>query len=188
MQLHIIVSEIEKKRYFRVTKLTVIKKWFNTEHKIKCFCIFMAKIIFSQLRNAKKLDNDTQIEALLEETAILLSEATEDVMNEKIGRPLVQSLYEYQCDIKKYKWSNIRLIHNPVLCLLETCLDIFFNTPDERYVYRFISQYCSKYDPSCAYDLIAKSVRCIKNIIDFVTLYENTNIFSQNKTNSKDTN
>jgi hypothetical protein len=117
-----IADQIEEAGSVALTKLTVLKKWFERPSRLSSFAVFVAKRACSR---KGKTTGDAAI--LFLETRQLLTEV--DVYAPNIPRAKAEKLHRrlqvFQNDYKNSSWGQVRLIHNQNLFLIEEGLRVY---------------------------------------------------------------
>ena len=165
-KLREIAAAIERRGSVNLTRLTVIKKWFEMPSHLSSFAIFIAD-------HASRRKTKTTKEAgeLLREARTLLADM--DVFAPNIPRKaatrLHVSLQAFQNEHRNIPWGVVRIIRDHNLFLIECGLHIYLghgDTPTEGY--RLAVNYCENYDPRYGNSLNGPSRRRIEEIIDFI--------------------
>jgi hypothetical protein len=165
-KLHEIAAAIEQRGSANLTRLTVIKKWFEVPGHLSSFAIFIAD-------HAARRKTKTNKEAgeLIRAARTLLADV--DVFAPNIPRKaatrLHASLRAFQSEYRNIPWGAVRVIHHHNLFLIECGLHIYLghgDTPTEGY--RLAADYCENYDPRYGNSLNGPSRRRIEKIIDFI--------------------
>lgn len=157
---------IEQRGSVNLTRLTVIKKWFEVPNHLSSFAIFIAD-------HASKRKTKTTKEAgeLIREARTLLADVDVSAPNipRKVATRLHISLHAFQNEQRNIPWGAVRIIRDHNLFLIECGLHIYLghgDTPTEGY--RLAANYCENYDPRYGNSLNGPSRRRIEEIIDFI--------------------
>ena len=128
-----IAEEIETTGQANLTRLTVLKKWFEQPHRLASFAIFIAKRACS--RKGKTAEETAEF---FRDARSLLSQAS--LLNPSIARNDAEMLYfrlkDYQNDHKRIGWDSVRIVKNQNLYLIEEGLRIYLwctNSPRDGY-------------------------------------------------------
>jgi len=165
-KLREIAVEIEGRGSANLTRLTVLKKWFEVSSRLSSFAIFI-------LDQASRQKTKTTKEAaeLFRETRTLLADV--DVFAPKIPRAAATKLHAglraFQAEYKDATWGPVRIIYDHNLFLVECGLHIYLGhgaTPTEGY--RLAANYCEHYDPRYGNCLNGPSRTRIGEIVDFI--------------------
>lgn len=140
-----IADQIKEGGSVALTKLTVLKKWFERPSRLSAFAIFIAKQACSR---KGKTTRDANI--LFLESRQLLAEV--NVYTPNIPRVEAEKLHrrlrEFQNEYKSSSWGQVRLIYNQNLFLVEEGLRIYlWHTDSPSQGYRLAANYCEHYDP-----------------------------------------
>lgn len=169
-KLLIVANEIKEQGSANLTRLTVLKKWFEQPHRLSSFAIFIAKQAIGKKGEssgmASELFRDARI--LLKDTNIFCPKVPH-----KTAEKLHSRLHVFQNEHKKLRWGTARIIKNHHLFLIEEGLRIYLwhsNSPPEGY--RLAANYCDHYDPSCGNCLNGPSYTKIHEIVRFMFTIE----------------
>jgi len=169
-KLREIVAWIEQRGSVNMTRLTVIKKWFEVPSRLSSFAIFIAY-------HASRRKTKTTKEAgeLIREARTLLDGV--DVFAPNISRKaaarLHVSLHAFQNEHRNIPWGAVRIIRDHNLFLVECGLHIYLRDGDAPAEgYRLAANYCENYDPRHGNSLNGPSRRRIEEIIDFINRVE----------------
>ena len=169
-KLQKLLDDIEERGNASLTRLTVLKKWFETPSRLPSFGIFVARR--AALRTGETTEEPWE---LLREARDFLADV--DVLNPTIPRTdaarLCARLEAFQSQRQKLKWTSVRLIHSMNLFFVESGLHLYLGngvSPVEGY--RLAANYCEHYDPHYGTGLNGPSVDRIKEIIGFVLVIE----------------
>jgi len=114
-----IIDDIDTQGNASLTRLTVLKKWFERSGRLSAFGLWVAR----QAAGRKDKTQDGA-GALLDETRALLgSAATRKSLFQQIDRKAAQSLHDrarkFQNEFQKQQWGPVRIIHCWPLLLVE---------------------------------------------------------------------
>jgi hypothetical protein len=161
-----IAAAIKQRGAANLTRLTVIKKWFEVPSHLSSFAIFIA-----DQSSRRKTRTTNEAGKLIREARTLLADA--DVFAPKIPRKaatrLHASLRAFQNEHRNVPWGAVRIIRDHNLFLIECGIHIYLEhgkTPIEGY--RLAANYCENYSPRYGNSLNGPSIRRIEEIIDFV--------------------
>jgi len=165
-KLREIVTAIEQRGSANLTRLTVIKKWFEVPSHLLSFAIFVA-----DHASRRKTKTTKQAGELICAARTLL--AGVDVFAPNIPREAATALHvslrAFQNEYRNIPWGAMRIIRDQNLFLIECGLHIYLrhgDTPTEGY--RLAANYCENYDPRYGNSLNGPSRRRIEEIIDFI--------------------
>ena len=114
-----IIADIDTLGNASLTRLTVLKKWFEHPGRLSAFGLWIAR-----RAAGRKGKTTTEARALLDETRALLgSAATRESLFQQIDREAAQSLHyrarKFQNEFQKQQWGPVRIIHCWPLLLVE---------------------------------------------------------------------
>jgi len=165
-KLSAIAVEIDRRGSANLTRLTVLKKWFEVSRRLSSFAIFIA-----DQASRQKTKTTKEAAELFRETRILLADG--DVFAPKIPRAAATKLHAalraFQNEYRDAAWGSVRIIHDHNLFLVECGLHIYLGhgaTPAE--CYRLAANYCENYDPRYGTCLNGPSRTRIEDIVDFI--------------------
>jgi len=90
--------------------------------------------------------------------------------NRKI-RSLSSDFWSYQNDTEKVHWSDVRLIKNWQVLIIEEALNCFKHPDNPRKGYGLTRSYTEKYNPSYGTGLIPKSKELLLDVIKYWKKY-----------------
>ena len=165
-----IVKEIDYCGSANLTKLTVLKKWFERPERLSAFALWIAS------RAVSCKDQITgESENLFLEAQVLLSGL--DKFYPKVDRKAAEILHDhlknFQNNYENQQWGPVRLIYNWNLMLVEHGLAIYLwhlDTP--RLGYKLAAAYCRHFDSHHYNDLNGPSRGKVDEIVQFVTSIE----------------
>ena len=119
-----IINEIDAHGNARLTRLTVLKKWFEHPGRLSAFGLWVARRAAGRKGKTKG-----EAGALLDETRALLgTAATRESLFQKIDPKASEKLYDrardFQNEFKNQQWASVRIIHCWPLLLVEKGLAI----------------------------------------------------------------
>jgi hypothetical protein len=171
-KLQKIVADIKECRRANLTRLTVLKKWFETPGRLPSFGVFIASQAILQAKKTTKEESD-----LFSEVREILSGV--DVFMPSIPRAAAAGLYHrlvlFQNVHRDMKFVSVRLIRNQSLFLVEGGLRLYLwpersDSPTEGY--RLAASYCEHYDPRYGNGLNGPSTNRIEEIASFILAFE----------------
>jgi len=114
-----VIDDIHTRGNVPLTRLTVLKKWFERPGRLPVFGLWVAR----QAAGRKDKTQDGAA-ALLDETRGLLGSAvTRESLFQQIDRKAAQSLHDrarkFQNEFQKQQWGPVRIIHCWPLLLVE---------------------------------------------------------------------
>jgi hypothetical protein len=165
-----IADQIREGGSVALTKLTVLKNWFDRPSRLSSFAIFVAK------QASSRKGKTTGVEAILFlESRQLLAEV--DVYAPNIARVKAEKLHRrlraFQNEYKSSSWGQVRLIYNQNLFWVEEGLRIYlWHTDSPSQGYRLAAIYCEHYDPRYGNGLNGPSCTGIHEIVRFMRTLE----------------
>jgi hypothetical protein len=169
-KLQDIVAEIKERRHASLTRLTVLKKWFEAPERAISFGAFIA---IEALRQTRKTTKDA--EQLLGEAREVLADV--DLFTPKIPKDRAKRLHArleaFQDERRETRWASVRIIHNRNLFFVESGLGLYLwhhNSPSKAY--QLAASYCEHYDPRYGSGLHGPSAKRIQEIVDFTLAFE----------------
>jgi hypothetical protein len=165
-----IADQIKDGGSVALTKLTVLKKWFERPSRLSSFASFVAK--HAGNRKGKTIGDEA---ILFLETRQLLAEV--DVYAPNIPRVEAEKLHRrlraFQNEYKSSSWGQVRLIYNQNLFWVEEGLRIYlWHTDSPSQGYRLAAIYCEHYDPRYGNGLNGPSCTRIHEIVRFMRTLE----------------
>ena len=165
-----VAAEIKEQGFANLTRLTVLKKWFENPERLSSFAVFIAK-----RASARKGKSIGETAKLFQRARILLKGARLvcPKVPHKAAEELHRHLRVFQNDYKRLRWGTARIIKNKNLFLVEEGLRIHLwhsNSPEEGY--RLAAKYCEHYDPSYGNCLNGPSHTKILEIVRFMFTIE----------------
>ena len=171
-------ADIQESGSTSLTRLTVLKKWFEQDAKrLRSFAIFVAN-----RASTRKGKTAGEAAELFREARLLLKSA--DIFGLKISPAAAETLHrqlkDFQSDYQKQQWGPVRIIRNRNLFLVEEGLRIFLgssNVPSDGY--RLAANYCENYDPKYGNGLNGPSVTKLNEIVRFMFNVEGREEFTE---------
>jgi len=165
-----IVDEIREQGWANQTRLTALKKWLETGHRLPAFAIFIATRAANRKRKATGQAAD-----LLRRARELLGDQPQLRLASprRTAQRLFDDLRSFQDEHKKVGLGVARVIKNRDLYLVEQGLDIYLQRsalPADGY--RLAASFCEHYDPHHGTGLSGPSRARIREIVQFINLVE----------------
>jgi len=165
-----IVDEIDSTGHDNLTRLTVLKKWFEQPRRLSAFTLWVAS-------RAKSRKGKTTGPAgkLFRESGALLGnfDPYAPVVDRAAAQQLHNRLRDFQNEHRNQQWGPVRVIHNWNLMLVEQCLAIWLwhaDSPERGY--KLAADYCQHYDCRYGSDLNGPSRTKILEIVRFMFTIE----------------
>ena len=165
-----VAAQIEEHGSASLTRLTVLKKWFEQPYRLSSFAIFVAK------RSCARRGKTTgEAAALFREARTLLAGTA--VYRPQVRRERAEKLHDrlraFQNEFKRHQWGSVRVIKNRNLFLVEQGVGIYLWHSDSPHDgYRIAASYCEHYDPRYGNGLNGPSCTKIYEIIRFMFTIE----------------
>ena len=165
-----IVDEIDLHGYASLTRLTVLKKWFERPKRLSAFALWVAARAVS--RNGQT--GEAAAALFLEARALL---ADLDKIKPKLERQPAQRLHDrlrdFQNEYKNQQWGPVRIVHNWNLLLVEEALGIcLWHADSPSHGYKLAADYCQHYDSRYSNSLNGPSRAKIEEIVRFMLAVE----------------
>jgi hypothetical protein len=165
-----IVKEIDNHGSASLTRLTVLKRWFERTERLSAFAIWIATRAVS--RQGKTRGGAAK---LLRKARGML--AGLDKLHPQLDRQMAQTMHArlrvFQNEYRYQKWGAARIVHNWNLMLVEHGLDIYlWHLDSPTYGYRLAADYCQHYDSRYGSGLIGPSRTKIQQLVRFLSTIE----------------
>jgi hypothetical protein len=168
-----IVEEIDAQGYASLTRLTVLKKWFEHPSRLTAFGLWVAR------RSAgRKGKTKAAAGALLDEARALLgTTATRESFLQPVDLQATQRLHDrardFQNKFQHQQWGPVRIIHCWPLLLVERGLALHLgkaHSPTDGY--KLAADFCQHYDSRHGNSLNGPSRTKIMEIVRFMFTLE----------------
>ena len=165
-KLRKVIAEIDAQGNASLTKLTVLKKWFEPPGRLSVFALWVAVRAVSH--KAKK---EGQAAELFREAEALLSDL--DLSKPELRRGAAQSLHSrlrnFQNEYQNQQWATVRIVHHWDLMLVEEGLAIhLWHADSPSRGYKLAADYCQHYDSRYGNGLNGPSRAKIEEMIQFM--------------------
>ena len=165
-----IADEIDEHGSASLTRLTVLKKWFEKPERLSAFAVWVATRAISR----KGKTGGTAAELSHQAKAVL---AGTDKCRPKLNRQAAESLHHrlrsFQDEYRQQRWGPVRIIRNWNLMLVEHGLAIhLWHTDCPADGYKLAADYCENYDSRYGNGLNGPSRARIEEIGRFVFTVE----------------
>jgi hypothetical protein len=162
-----IVKEIDNHGSASLTRLTVLKKWFERTQRLSAFAIWIPTRAVSRQGKTRGA-----AEKLLREARGML--AGLDKLHPQLDRRMAQTMHSrlrvFQNEYRYQKWGAVRIVHNWNLMLVEHALDIYlWHLDSPTYGYRLAAAYCQHYDSRYGSGLIGPSRTKVQRLVRFLS-------------------
>ncbi|MEO6246742.1 MAG: hypothetical protein ABIQ12_15050 [Opitutaceae bacterium] len=168
-----IVDEIEAEGYASLTRLTVLKKWFERPGRLPAFGLWVARRAAGRKGRTK-----AEAGALLNEARTLLgSTATRESFAQPVSRGAAQTLHrrarDFQHQFDHQSWGPVRIIHCWPLLLVEQGLALHVGEEDSPSAgYKLAADFCQHYDSQHGNCLCGPSRTKVMEIVRFMFTVE----------------
>jgi hypothetical protein len=169
-KLLVLANEVAESGYANITRLTVLKKWFQRSDRLVAFTFWTVNRAIS--RKGKTIGEAAK---LFQESRALVKGADKlrPVLDGDTARALFNKLKEFQNEYEEQAWGRVRIVQNWNLFLIERSLGIYLNAgqspPDG---YHLAASYCRHYDPRVGEGLTKESVSKIREIVRWMNTIE----------------
>lgn len=165
-----IIQQIDEEGDAQITRLTVLKKWFDSPARIKSFAIWLATRVCAQAGKTKP-----DVKKLFAAARKLIR--GKDLMSPTFDRKEVSALIEllrgYQDEYVKQRWGNIRSVKNWNLYLVEQSLELWlWGEHSLEAAYLLAASYCKHYSSRHRRELNGPSRGKILEIVRFMNRIE----------------
>jgi hypothetical protein len=164
-----IIDDIDTRRNVPLTRLTVLKRWFEHPGRLPAFGLWVAR-----RAAARKGKTKGGAGALLDETRALLgSSATRESLFQQIDPEAARRLYnqtrDFHNEFQNQQWGPVRVIHCWPVLLVEEGLALHLQlakSPTEGY--KLAADWAQHYDPLCGSGLNGPSRGKIDELVRFM--------------------
>jgi hypothetical protein len=168
-----IVEDIDAHGSTNLTRLTVLKKWFERPGRLPAFGLWMAKRAAGQKGKTKAAAG-----AFLDEARALLGttatrESFRRTVEPRAAKLLHDRARDFQNEFEHQQWGAVRIIHCWQLLLVEQGLALYLDfqdTPSDGY--KLAADYCQHYDSRYGNSLNGPSRTKIREIVRFMFTIE----------------
>lgn len=165
-----IVDEIELNGNANLTRLTVLKKWFNTAERLSAFGLWIASRAVSRKGKTTGFAGE-----LFKASRQLLKDWGVDSSgpDQASAEYLHKRLRDFQSEYKNQKWGQVRVINNWNLFLVESGLALnILHSDKPEYGYDLARDYCKHFDSRYGDGLNGPSRTKILEIVRFMFVIE----------------
>jgi hypothetical protein len=165
-----IVEDIDANGSANLTRLTVLKKWFDRPERKTAYALWVA-----DRATSRKGNTSGDASQLFREARQLLKRPAP--VRPEIDRAAAQRLHErlraFQNEYRHDRWGDVRVVHNSHLLLVEKALAIYLDPPpDAADCYKLAADYCQNYDPKYGNSLNGLSSTKIVELVRFLFTHE----------------
>jgi len=165
-----IVDDIDAQGQANLTRLTVLKKWFERPGRLTAFALWVAARAMSRKGKA-----GGAAAGLFKEARALLAglDTFRPARDREAAESLHDRLREFQNEHQRQKWVSVRIVHNWNLLLVEEALAICIWYPNSpAHGYKLAADYCQNYDPSYGTSLNGPSRTKLLEMVRFMSAIE----------------
>ena len=160
-----IIAEIERTGSAETQRLTVLKKWFESEDRLQAFARWMIERITTE-----GAASSSESAALLQEARANLDKANRrGIMDWAALRVLLGRCRDFQSEIRQIRSYPVRMIRDHSVLLLEMALEIVLSQADwPSNGYQLAARYCEHYDAHYGTTLNGPAKERVQAIADFI--------------------
>ncbi|KAA6183719.1 hypothetical protein F2Q65_14865 [Thiohalocapsa marina] len=160
-----IVEEIDRKGFAELTRLTVLKKWFDRPGRLIAFALWIA-----EQAAAEDVPASDPAAALLADARALLADVqARGALTPMAMRALHGRLKAFQDEHTNLRWDSVRVVKSKALLLIEEALTICLWHPhDGRLGYKLAAYYCEYYGSGYGSNLNGPSRARVQAIAELV--------------------
>ena len=168
-----IIGDMEVRRNLELTRLTVLKKWFEAPRRLPAFGLWIARRAAGRKGKTKG-----QAGALLDETRALLgTAATHDSLFQQIDRKSAIRLHDqardFHNEFQYQQWGPVRVIHCWPVLLVERGLALHTGlTSHPSDGYKLAADWAQNYDSRHGNGLNGPSAGKLKELVRFMHTVE----------------
>lgn len=172
LKLQKIIEEIDQRGQAGMTRLTVLKKWFERPERLRAFGIWIAS-------RAVELGSETpgngHVGELFDAARMLLAnvDILSPALDHESTRTLEHRMWQFQHDYRSIPFGSCRIIENWNIYLVEEGLRIYLGnhvSPSDGY--KLAADYCQHYDSKYGTSLNGPSRAKVEEIHHFVVNVE----------------
>lgn len=165
-----IADDIDAHGSANLTRLAVLKKWFEKPERLSAFAVWIA----ARATSRKGKTGGTAAELFREAKALLTGA---DICHPKLNRQAAETLHnrlrDFQNEYQNQRWGPVRIVHNWNLMLIEHAQAIYlWHTDSPADGYKLAADYCQNYDSRYGNGLNGPSRTKIEEIVRFMFTIE----------------
>jgi hypothetical protein len=162
-----LIADIERTGSAPLTRLTVLKKWFEYPGRLPAFALWVARRAAS--RKGKSSGETAELFAACTAWLARVDSARTPPFDRDETESLCSRLRDFQNDHVRGAWGPVRQIRNTNLLLIEKCIAISLAPqPSPTEGYRLAADYCDHYDPRYGTCLNGPSITKIHEMVRFM--------------------
>ena len=153
-----------------LTRLAVLKKWFEKPGRLSAFAVWIATRATS-----RKGKTGGEAAKLFHEAKVLLAgvDRCRPELNQQAAETLHDKLRNFRNEYQNQQWRPVRIVHNWNLMLVEHALVIYLRHVDSpEGGYKLAADYCQNYDSRYGNSLNGPSRTKIHEIVRFMFTIE----------------
>jgi hypothetical protein len=165
-----IVDDIDANGDANLTRLTVLKKWFEMPGRLKPFALWVAA-----RASSRKGKTEGDAATLFGEARALLADLdrVHPQIDMRAARALHDRLRAFQNEYRNDRWGAVRIVRNWQLLLVENGLAIALDSqPSASAGYKLAADYCQNYDPKYGNSLNGPSSTKILELVRWMFTHE----------------
>jgi len=172
-KIQTIIDDIDERVNASLTRLTVLKKWFEHPGRLSAFGLWIAR-----RASGRKGKTKGDAGALLDETRALLgTAATRASLFQQIDRAAATRLHEraraFQNEFQNQQWGTVRIIHCWPLLLVEKGLALHLGLSlDPGDGYKLAADWTQNFDPQYGNALNGRSRGKLGELVRFMFAVE----------------
>lgn len=163
-----IVEQIDTAGSANLTRLTVLKKWFEHPGRLSAFGLWVARRAAGRKGKTKGPAG-----ALLDEARALLGPEATPSINRRAAKSLHDRAREFQNEYEQHQWVSLRIVNCWPLLLVEKGLALSLgetDTPSDGY--KLAADFCQHFDPRHGNSLNGPSRTKIMEMVRFMFAVE----------------
>jgi hypothetical protein len=170
-----IVDDIDAKGDANLTRLTILKKWFERPGRLVPFALWVADRASSRKGKTKGEAADLFREArgLLKGISASQESRIKPQIDRAAAERLCERLRAFQSDYRHDRWGDVRIVHSWQLMLVEKAVEIALaRVSSSAAGYKLAADYCQNYDPKYGNTLNGPSRTKILEIVRWMFTHE----------------
>ncbi len=168
-----VAEDIAAQGNVSLTRLTVLKKWFEQPERLSAFALWVARRAIS-----RKGKTTGEAAKLFREAKAMLGDLDRfcpslSAEQQASARELFGRLQAFQNEYRDSRWARIRTIENWNLYMVEKGMAILLNRFSQpTHGYKLAADYCEHYDPRCGNGLNGPSQAKIMEMVPWMFTVE----------------
>ncbi len=161
-----IIDDIDANGNASLTRLTVLKKWFEYPGRLSAFSLWVA----ARAASRKGKTAGTAGDLFNEARALLVGRRPDSPgLDRAVAEDLHNRLRDFQDEYQNQQWGPVRIVHHWNLMLVEEGLAIYLWRHDSpAYGYKLAVDYCQHYDPRYGNGLNGPSRTKLEEMVRFM--------------------